>query len=140
MDAIILELDVGVTLAAGGGHVHGVDAGIGIALPLQVVDAVAIRAGCCDSYAPRCSLPVHGQGVLLEGLGSRTSWSVRRPASPWHVAQVSGAGPCGWATWVRAGAESGGNHGIGRSSEPGDFPGPGRSREGSREKVASSPA
>ena len=66
---IILKLNVRMTLAAGGGHVDGVDAGIGVGSPLQVMDAMAIGAGSRRGHTLGGSLSVDGQSVLLERLG-----------------------------------------------------------------------
>ena len=41
---IVLKLDVGMTLATGGGDIHRIDAGFGIRCPLQVMNAVAVGA------------------------------------------------------------------------------------------------
>ena len=57
---VILKLDVRVTLAAGGGHIDGADAGVRIGGSLQVVYTVAIRTGCRRRYPSRCTLTVDG--------------------------------------------------------------------------------
>jgi hypothetical protein len=66
---IVLELNVWVTLAAGGGDVQGIDTGFGVCGAFQGMNAVAIGAGCCGSHPPGRALSMNGHGILLEGLG-----------------------------------------------------------------------
>ena len=66
---IVLELNVWMALAAGGGDVQGIDTGFGVCGAFKGMNAMAIGAGCGGSYPPGRALSMNGHGVLLERLG-----------------------------------------------------------------------
>lgn len=62
---VVLQLRSLMAHAARGGHVEGIDPGLGVLGTLQIVDAMAVVARSTHRLSFRHPLPVNGIGILL---------------------------------------------------------------------------